>query len=335
MPGFLSRRWLVSMVVVTLAACRSPEGLSGTIKADGSSTVFPITTAAVDAFAKHHPAVRIAVAVSGTSGGFATFCRGETEIQNASRPITRAERGACEQSGVSFLEVPVAQDALTVIVHPSNSWAETLTIAELKTLWEPAAEGRVGRWADVRSGWPAEPIHLFGPGALSGTFDFFTEVVVGKVDASRRDYTGSEDDNVIVKGVADNRLALGYVGYGYFEQHKASLRAVAIAGPNADRFGAVLPSPENVRRGTYSPLARTLFIYVNLEALERADVATFVRFYVDQAEDLVRALHGIPLSPRAYDLVRHRVQQRLAGTLFADSANVENVERVLSESSPR
>jgi phosphate transport system substrate-binding protein len=190
--------WL--LFVSTAVACgRGKPELSGVIKIDGSSTVSPLTTAAVKAFAKPHPAVQISVNVSGTSGGFERFCRGETEIENASRAINARERAACEQGGVSFIEVPVAQDAVTVIVHPSNDWVKSVSLADLKKMWEPAAQRKVKQWSDIRSDWPSQPLHLFGPGAQSGTFDFFTEAIVGTVDASRRDYTASEDDQVILK----------------------------------------------------------------------------------------------------------------------------------------
>jgi phosphate transport system substrate-binding protein len=233
---------------------------------------------------------------------------------------------------VSFIEVPVAYDAVTIVVHPQNNWATSMTMAELKRLWEPAAEGKVMRWRDVRAGWPDEPIRLFGPGALSGTFDFFTETVNGTLDASRQDYTASEDDTVIVNGVAADRLALGYVGYGYVEQNKNALRAVAIAGAHAERLGAVMPSPDNVQRGAYAPLARTLFIYVNANAMQRPEVSQFVDFYLEQDEDLVRSVGGIAMSHRAYELVRTRVAKRVAGSLFAQNRPTDNLEMLLAAS---
>ena len=295
-------------------------------------TVFPLTSAVVDAFTKRNPGVKIAVHSSGTTAGFQAFCRGASEIQNASRPINTAEQGACAQANVTFIELPVAQDAITVIVHPQNDWATSLTLAELKKMWEPAAEGRVVRWSDVHGGWPAEPIHLFGPGALSGTFDFFTEVI-GTVGSSRKDYTASEDDGVILKGVEADRLALGYLGYGYYEGNKAALRAVAIAGPNAERLGPVVPSSENVRRGVYDPLSRMLFIYVNAQALDRPEVSAFVRFYLDQDESLIRKVGGIPLSTRGYELVKQRMQKKVPGSLFSAVKPSSNVEQLLSAAS--
>jgi phosphate transport system substrate-binding protein len=226
--------------------------------------------------------------------------------------------------------VPVAYDAVTLIVNPENTWASSMTVEELKRLWEPAAEGKVMRWSDVRSGWPSEPIHLVGPGPASGTFDHFTESIVGKAAASRKDYTPSEDDTVIVNHVASDRLALGYLGYGYYSQNQKTLKAVAVAGPNADRLGAVLPSPDNVQRGAYLPLSRVLFIYVNAKALDRPEVAEFVKFYLKEDRDLVRDVGGIAMSPRAYELVRQRVAQKAAGTLFANRGASDNLEMVLT-----
>ena len=309
----MARVVLFLMFVTIVGACRAREPeLTGAFKVDGSSTMFPLTSAAVRAFAKPHPAVQVSVAISGTGGGFRTFCRGDVEMQDASRPINATERAACDvQAGVGFVELPVAQDALTIVVHPSNDWVKSLSIAELRKLWEPSAQGGVMRWSDIKSGWPTEPIHLFAPDAESGTFDFFTETVVGTLDALRRDFTATADDTVIVTSVGNDRFALGYVGYGYFEQHKATLRAVAIEGPNADRFGAVLPTQEP-RRGAYAPLARTLLLYVNTRALDRPEVSRFVDFYIDQAEALTQSVRGIVLSPRSYELVKQRVSSASA-----------------------
>jgi phosphate transport system substrate-binding protein len=323
------------LAAVWFAGCggRGPE-LTGTIRADGSSTVFPLTSAVVEAFGEKNPGVRIAVGVSGTTAGFDRFCRGESEIQNASRPISKTERDACARGQVAYLEIPVAHDAVTIIVHRDNDWVDALSMDELKKIWEPAAEGRVMRWADVRSSWPVQPMRLFGPGALSGTFDFFTETVVGTLDASRRDYTASEDDEVIVQGVAADRQALGYVGYGYFDRHRDTLRAVPVAGPHAGRLGPVTPSPDTVHRGIYAPLARPLFIYVNKAAMTRPDVAAFVAFYLEQDEEIVRSVGGIALSSRAYALVRQRVKGGIEGTLFADRDASVNLEVLLADVTP-
>jgi len=320
--------------MVMSAACGSDQpGLTGQIEADGSSTVFPLTTAVTEEFLKIHPAVKIAVAVSGTSGGFEKFCTGDTDIQNASRPIAASEVSACEKNGVTFLEVPVAYDAVTVIVHPQNTWATAMTLAELRRLWEPKAQGTVMRWSDVRAEWPGEPIHLFGPGPASGTFDHFTEAVVGTSRASRTDYTASEDDTVITKGVAADMHALGYVGYGYFRQNENTLKSVSLArqdGPVGD--ASVAPSPDTVRRGLYRPLSRTLFIYVNAKSIDRPEVKAFVDFYLRQDEALIDRVGGIGMSSRTYELVRARLEKRAAGTLFADRSRLDrNLELVLAE----
>ncbi len=296
-------------------------------------TVFPLTAAVTEAFLKRHPEVKINVGISGTGGGFDKFCRGAIDLQNASRPISDDERTACAGGNVDFLEMPVAYDALTVVVHPSNTWAASMTIDELRRLWEPKAQGKIMRWSDVRADWPAEPITLFGPGPASGTFDYFTEAVVGTARASRPDYMASEDDTVIVKGVASDPHALGYLGYGYAHQQASILKIVAIdaaSGPVAR--GPVLPSPDTVRRGLYRPLSRTLFVYVSAKSAQRPEVARFVDFYINQDEAIVTDVGGIPMSARAYELVRQRVLRRAAGTIFAESgAAGKNLELVLSE----
>jgi phosphate transport system substrate-binding protein len=329
--AILAGTW--AFVCLSVIGCNRAPGLTGAIKADGSSTVYPLTTAVTEGFVKLNPQVKIAVEISGTGGGFEKFCRGETDIQNASRPINQAERTLCDANNVKYVEVPVAHDGLTVVVNAKNEWAASMTVAELKTLWAPEAEKAVTRWSHVRPGWPDEEIHLFGPGVKSGTFDYFTEMVVGKLDASRKDYTASEDDTVIVKGVASDRHALGYLGYGYFEQNRATLHAVAIDdGDDSIGRGAIAPSPENVRRGVYRPLSRNLFIYVNVRSLDRPEVAAFVNFYLKQDEELVREVGGIAMSSRSYELVRQRVASRTPGTLFAGPpAKISDLELLLAQ----
>jgi phosphate transport system substrate-binding protein len=321
----------IAVALAAVACARNQSQLSGAITADGSSTVYPLTTAVTEEFVRMHPAVKIAVSVSGTSGGFAKFCQGEIDLQNASRPINPEEVAACTRQGVSFIEIPVAYDALTIIVHPANQWVKAMTLQELKKLWEPEAEKKVLRWRDVRTEWPDEPIALFGPGPASGTFDHFTEAVVGVLRASRRDYTATEDDSVIVRGVAANRYALGYVGFSHFAQHSDQLRVVAIEGRNADRLGAVIPSVDNVHRGAYVPLSRTLLIYVNARSLERPEMSEFVNFYLKQDQDLIRQVAGIPMSARAYELVRQRVANKVPGSLFEAGRDTGDVERLLSQ----
>src|SRR5512137_2597256 len=252
---------IVPALALGLMAFAAPQRAhaQAAIKIDGSSTVFPISEAVAEEFQiQKRGKVRVTVGMSGTGGGFKKFCRGETDISNASRPISAEEMEACRKAGIKYIELPVAYDALTVVVNPANTWAKTLTVAELKKMWEPAAQGRITTWKQVNGSFPAEKLMLFGPGADSGTFDYFTEAINGKAKASRGDFTASEDDNTLVQGVENNKSALGYFGFAYYAAHKDKLRAVPIDGGK----GPVAPSIETVINGTYSPLSRPLFIYV-------------------------------------------------------------------------
>ncbi|MBI2873614.1 MAG: PstS family phosphate ABC transporter substrate-binding protein [Firmicutes bacterium] len=274
---------------------RSMEALNGTIKVDGSSTVFPITEAVAEEFNKLHPGVRVTVGISGTGGGFQKFTAGEIDISDASRPIKDSEKEGAGAGGVEYIEIPVAFDGLSVVVNRANDWVDHLTVAELKKIWEPSSI--VSRWNQVRPGWPDREIQLFGPGTDSGTFDYFTEAVIGKEDASRPDYTASEDDHVLVQGVAGNRGALGYFGYAYYQENAGRIKAVPIdAGP-----GPVPPSEETINNGTYAPLARPIFIYVNKESLKRPEVREFVRFYLTEGIRLIPQVGYIPLPSEEYE----------------------------------
>ena len=293
---------------------------SQVITADGSSTVFPITEAVAEEFQRANQGARVTVGSSGTGGGFAKFCRNETDISNASRPIRPTEAEACTKSGVTFIELPVAYDGLAVVVHPSNTWAETMTVAELKKLWEPAAQGKIMRWNQIRAGWPDQEIHLFGAGVDSGTFDYFTEVIAGKSTASRGDYTSSEDDNVIVQGVSGDPNALGYFGYAYYEQNKDKLKLVAVDDEDASNgAGPIAPSPETVANGTYRPLSRPVFIYVKTRALDRPEVQNFLQFYLDKGQALVREVGYVPMTAKEVELVRARFTGRKTGTMYEGS----------------
>jgi phosphate transport system substrate-binding protein len=298
------------------------------IRIDGSSTVFPVTEAVAEEFQKQtRGTVRVTVGISGTGGGFKKFCRGETDVQDASRPILRPEMEACARAGVQYVELPVAFDALTVVVHPTNTWAEAMSVAELKKIWEPAAQGRITRWSQVRAGWPDAPLKLFGAGADSGTFDYFTEAVVGRAKASRGDYTASEDDNVLVQGVARDRYALGYFGFAYFEANRSRLKAVAIDGGR----GPVAPSRETVENGRYVPLSRPIFIYVSQRAAQRREVQEFVRFYLQHARTLVEQVKYVPLPDRAYTLALERFVRGRVGTAFGGEAEVGvRIEEILT-----
>ena len=287
------------------------------ITADGSSTVAPVTEAVAEEFQKAHAGTKVTVGTSGTGGGFQKFCRDETDISDASRPITPKESDACAKAGIAFIEIPVAYDGIAVVVHPKNTWASSITVAELKAMWEPAAQGKIMRWSQIRSGWPDREIHLFGAGVDSGTFDYFTEAIVGKTDASRGDYTSSEDDNVIVQGVGGDENALGYFGFAYYEQNKDKLKLVSIDdGVDDNGKGPIAPSPETVANGTYRPLSRPVFIYPKLKALDRPEVTRFVEFYLNQGIPLIREVGYIPLTDQEYTLVRDRFKARKAGTMF-------------------
>jgi phosphate transport system substrate-binding protein len=308
-------------------------GAPRVITADGSSTVAPVTEAVAEEFQRANPGTRVTVGTSGTGGGFQKFCRGETDISDASRPITPKEAEACTAAGVTFIEIPVAYDGLAVVVHPSNTWATSMTVAELKKLWEPAAQGKVTRWSQIRSGWPDREIHLFGAGVDSGTFDYFTEAIAGKSKASRGDYTSSEDDNVIVQGVGGDDNALGYFGYAYYEQNRDKLKLVAIDdGDDSNGKGPIAPSPETVKNGTYRPLSRPIFIYPKVAALERPEVKNFVDFYLNQGVPLIREVGYIPLTDQEYTMVQNRFSGRKTGSMYegVDSHSQVTLEQRLA-----
>jgi phosphate transport system substrate-binding protein len=288
------------------------------VKIDGSSTVFPVTEAVAEDFQKAKKgAVKVTVGISGTGGGFKKFCRGETAISNASRPILKAEMAECAKAGIDYYELPVAFDALTVVINPKNSFVKQLTLAEMKRMWEPAAQGRVTRWNQVNPAWPDAPMKLFGPGADSGTFDYFTEAVVGKSKSSRGDFTASEDDNVLVQGVSRDVNGLGYFGYAYYIENKDKLKAVPIVN---EKGQVVEPSMEAVLKGSYSPLARPIFIYVNAKALEKPEVREFAEYYMKNGGKLAREVKYVPLPEAAYKTAWEHVQKGKKGTVFGGVA---------------
>ena len=302
-------------VVVTVPA--APKELSGDIQVDGSSTVYPITEAVAEEFGKVHKNVKVTVGISGTGGGFKRFCAGETDISDASRPIKQSEIDACAKNNVEYIELPVAYDGLAVMVHPSNTWAQCMTVKELKKLWEPEAQGVIKKWNQIRADWPDKEIHLFGAGTDSGTFDYFTEAINGKEDASRGDYQASEDDNVLVQGIATDPLALGYFGLAYFEENKDKLKLVAIDDENPNNGeGCILPDSETVQKGTYQPLARPLFIYVKKASAERPEVQEFIKFYVEKGAELSAEVGYIALPARVYELGLARFNNRTLGSVF-------------------
>ncbi len=283
------------------------------VKVDGSSTVYPITEAVAEEFQKAKKnAVRVTVGISGTGGGFKKFCRGETDISDASRPIVKKEMEACAQAGIKYVELPVAFDALTVVLHPSNTFAANLKPEQLKVMWEPGAQGKVTSWKQVDPSFPDMPLKLFGPGADSGTFEYFTEAIVGKAKSSRGDYTASEDDNVLVQGVSRDKGAIGYFGFAYYIENKDKLKAAMIW--NGSKF--VAPSAAVVEDGSYQPLARPIFIYVNAKSLERPEVKEFVEFYMKHGAALTKEVKYVPLPANIYEVNMEHVRKMKLGTVF-------------------
>jgi phosphate transport system substrate-binding protein len=310
-----------SMFAVILGASLAlPAAAQQLVKIDGSSTVFPVTEAVAEDFQKaKKQQVKVTVGISGTGGGFKKFCRGEIDISDASRPILQKEMADCKAAGIEYIELPVAFDALTVVVHPKNAFVKQLTVAEMKKMWEPAAQGKVTRWNQVNPAWPDQPMKLFGPGADSGTFDYFTEAVVGKSKSSRGDFTASEDDNVLVQGVSRDVNSLGYFGFAYYVENKDKLKAVPIVN---EKGSAIAPSMESVEKGTYSPLARPIFIYVSTKSLARPEVREFVEYYMKHGAKLAREVKYVPLPEKAYALAWDHVQKGKKGTVFGGSAEV-------------
>lgn len=308
------RPWLV-LLPLLLSACGGGS-VAGLVRVDGSSTVYPITEAAAEDFMRSHPGqARITLGVSGTGGGFRKFCRGELDLLDASRAIQPGEIEACRAAGAAFVELPIALDAITVVVNPANDWLRELSVAQLRRLWEPAAEARLVRWNQLDPTFPDAPIRLFGAGADSGTFDYFTRAIMGQARASRGDYSASEDDNLLVTGVAGDPHALGYFGYAYWRENAGRVRAVPIRAANAD--AAVLPDSAAVRDGRYQHLARPVFVYVRAEVLQRPEVRAFAAFYLERAPDLVEQAGFIALDSEAYRLARERLQKVTIGSVFA------------------
>lgn len=274
------------------------------IKIDGSSTVYPITEAVSEEFQNAKQGkVRVTVGISGTGGGFKKFCRGEIDISGASRPVKAEEKKLCAGHNIQYIEFPIAYDAISIVVHKENPLVG-ITVAELKKIWEPSAQGKMTRWNQINPKWPDAPLKLYGPGADSGTFDYFTEAVVGKAQSSRGDFTASEDDNVLVQGIATDRNALGYFGFAYYLANRSRLKALGVDGGR----GPVLPSQATVKNGTYSPLSRPVFIYVSTKSLQKPEVKEFVQFYLDQCPVLVPQVHYVPYPKQHYASARKKIQ---------------------------
>ncbi len=300
---------LITIIAFSLiiSACGNKKGenetaqsdggnLEGTIKVDGSSTVFPITEAVAEEFRKEQPRVKVTIGVSGTGGGFQKFSRGETNISNASRPIKDLEKAACAENNINYIQLEVAYDGLAVTVNPENTWVDNFTVEELKKIWEPAAQGTIMKWNQIRPEWPNEEIHLFGPGIASGTYDYFTEAIVGKSGSSRGDYTASEDDHVLVQGIAGDKYSLGFFGLAYFTENADKLKLIGVNNGKE----VIKPTLETVSNGTYSPLSRPLFIYVNSTSVKQPEVVDFVNYYLENAGELSKDVGYIPLPTDLY-----------------------------------
>ncbi|MBN2732627.1 MAG: PstS family phosphate ABC transporter substrate-binding protein [Balneolaceae bacterium] len=299
-----------------LSSCSSGNSSSNEVKIDGSSTVFPITEAVAEEFRSEAPNVRVTVGVSGTGGGFKKFLRGETDINNASREIQPIEIKQAKEEGIDYIRLSVAYDGLAVVINPKNDWANYFTVQELKKLWEPDAQGTITRWSQIREEWPNEEIHLYGPGVASGTYDYFTEAIVGESGSSRGDFTASEDDNVLVQGVATDKYALGFFGLAYYEENEGKLDLAAVK--NGDNE-PVKPSMETVSNGTYAPLSRPLFIYVSKEAAQKENVQKFVNFYLDQAPQLAREIGYVPMPDSLYQKQKEKFK-----AFYSSSDSVSN-----------
>jgi len=313
-PMRFSKPILAAALASALSSAAFAQG--ALVKVDGSSTVYPVTEAVAEEFQKAEKnAIKVTVGISGTGGGFKKFCRGETDISGASRPILKSEMDECAKLGITYYELPVAFDALTVVVNPKNAFLDKgVTVEQLKKMWEPGAQGKVTRWNQIDPSWPDAPIKLFGAGADSGTFDYFTEAIVGKAKSSRGDYTASEDDNVLVQGVQRDVNAIGYFGFAYYAENQGKLKSVPIIQKSGKP--PVKPSMETVLDGSYQPLARPIFIYVNAKSLERPEVKKFVEYYMTNGSKLAREVKYVPLPDKAYAMNKEHLAKGKKGTVF-------------------
>ncbi len=308
-----------AVTVLSIFFCTSMANASPIVRIDGSSTVYPITEAVAEDYQiAKRGRVRVTVGISGTGGGFKKFCRDEIDIVNASRPITQIERQVCRDAGVEYIEMPIAFDALTVAVNPRNTWSKTITVDELKKFWEPSAQGKINNWNQVNPAWPDKRVKLFGAGADSGTFEYFTEAIVGTAKSSRGDFTASEDDNVLVQGVSSDMYALGFFGFAYYIENSSKINAVAIDNGN----GGILPSASTVEDGSYQPLSRPVFIYVNAKSTNKPEIQEFVTFFMKNAPALVSEVKYFPLSAQIYNLNLKHMSQKKLGTVFEGESEV-------------
>ncbi|MCC7478683.1 PstS family phosphate ABC transporter substrate-binding protein [bacterium] len=327
----MNKRFLIKAAVLAglagtvLAGGAALAALKGNINIDGSSTVYPITEAVAEEFMGANPGVNVVVGISGSGGGFKRFVVGDIHVSNASRPIKKSEVEKCAANSINFIELPVAFDALTVVVNPKNDWCDSITVAELKKIWDQGST--VKNWSDVRPGWPNKPIKLFGPGTDSGTFEYFTEAINGTSKQSRADYTASEDDNVLVTGVAGDQYAMGYFGLAYYEENSGKLKALKVDGGK----GPVAPGKDTARSGKYAPLSRPLFIYVNGKSAQREDIKAFVNFYLDNAAALSEEVGYVPLPDSAYKTIKNRFNSGKFGSVFSGKDTIGlTIEEVLA-----
>jgi phosphate transport system substrate-binding protein len=305
---------------VSKAYASDPQ--AGTIRIDGSSTVFPITEAVAEEYRSESPSTRITVGISGTGGGFKKFLAGEIDVVDASRPMSESEIAQAVEKKREFIELPIAYDALTIVVHPLNDWLKSITVADLKKIWSPEAQGTVMNWNQVRPEWPAKPLKLYGAGVDSGTYDYFTEAITGKAHSSRGDFTSSEDDNVLVQGISRDLNALGFMGMAYYQENKGKLKALAVDdGKPENGVEAVAPTGENVVSEKYVPLSRPLFIYVSRSAYERPEVRAFIDFYIRSVRTLSADVGYVPLSEKLYTLVEARLSQRKVGSMYSGATD--------------
>lgn len=331
MKRFLSKKVMALFAGLGILAGVSQGLCQQIIKVDGSSTVFPITEGVAEEFQKAKKgAVKVTVGISGTGGGFKKFCRGEIDINDASRPILKKEIEECRKNGIKYLELPIAYDGIAVVVNKKNDWAKCMKVEQLKEVWKPESQGKKFLWSDLDPKWPKVEIKICGPGTDSGTFDYFTEAVVGKAKASRGDYLASEDDNVLVQFAQKERGSLCYFGLSYAIENKGKINAVAIKNPKTGK--CVSPSFETVKSGEYQPLSRPLFIYVNVKSLERPEVKEFVEFYLNHVSKIAKQVGYIPLPDKAYPMVRQILDKRRVGTVFGGELEVGlTVEELLKK----
>lgn len=300
-----------------------------TVKVDGSSTVFPVTEAVAEEFQKEQRGkTLVTVGISGTGGGFKKFCRGETDLQNASRPIQSTEAKACADAKIKYIELPIAYDAITIVVNPKNTWIKEITIEELRKIWEPSAQGKITKWNQVRKEWPNQPIRLYGAGSDSGTFDYFTEAVTGTARSSRSDYTSSEDDNTLVQGVSQDTNALGYLPFAYFEHNSSKLRAVPV---KSDSASAVIPSTKSIADGSYKPFSRPIFIYVSVNSLVKEEVDMFTKYYLANVNKLATQVGYVALPTHFYTSINKIYASRKEGSLYETENHSLSLETLLSK----